>query len=606
MAGKDLPTVLPRWADNPGAGPPTAVTEPTEEAKDAGWQAPDEVGSWNLGKYVRQVGNWLGLKTYEAIAWLTQTTHRTSDLHPDHVLPGGTPPTVGASLAVGTFSARAYVGGYEVPLTTGPEDDFPADYPTDNRDYYWDLGRNATWYSSNVANGAGAPALAANRIRVYVVRATGGATSLLADYTRTMLDALRLRFGWSLLGSVANKLLARLSFPFASGGTAYVHIAELVDNAADGAPTGQCVHLYLDETRRELITVKGARWTSASEWQPEGSSFPATLERRALNTHAKPKLYTAADATPFADSAWLAAMTSGGVVSKVDLNEGSYDAGGNLTNSDYEVGEVRRYLARTATAGGSVPTHVREDQYTGNDYALPLASQGTDSAGPAREWTLNCKRLKETGTKKFARIAAGEAWKLELSVGGGLRIYWHDAGEASPWADTVSGSTWVLVFETNHIGSTFALDTNLRVYQLTAEGNATVDGTLTVNNLASVDRLNVANASGAPLAHLLYRQNILKAWGTFETDGAGGFLTNYAFGATVTMDGDDVNVGFTNDKIEFAPIITVSNHQMYGRFHTKTASGFKIRVTSMTGTQQDLDTTANVLVSFMVPGNDDT
>jgi hypothetical protein len=540
----DKPTSHPRWADNPGAPPPTAITEPTEPIKNKGWA---NVSGWNLGRYVRQVGNWLHNLHYRWGTWLDQTTHRTSDFHPDHILPGGADPAptaVGLSMGAGEFSARIYVDGYEVPLTSNL-----AFTLVDNRDTYAFLARDATWYYADVPNGdpqPSAPGGTPPSLAVFAIRASGGnRTALLFNAKRTMVEANRLRWGWELLGTAANRTKPRLSFPFRNGGSEYIHVADFVDTAADGAPAGQCVHVYVDEGRRDVVTVKGAYWTSAGLWQTEGSSFPATVRRQSLLAFNQARLLVVNAAGTFSDSDFFGAMVSAGALTKGSIIDGRFHAGLDLTNSDFEVGEVARFRADVVTTGGSVPTHTRDDGAAGCDYALPIAAQGTGAVGKGREWSANCRRTKPGGAAQWDRLAPGDAYKFELTADGGFRIYRHDAGDGAPWNDTVTPTTWILVFEASGVGG--------------ASTPGQLSGGSLVISGASLQAGPVLWGSplGAPLPSAGYRELVPKVWGSYETNGSGGFTAAYCFGGTLSFSGTAVRVTMANAKLQYAPQATM-------------------------------------------------
>lgn len=107
-----LPTEDVQWAENPAVG---AVTEPSLTQKRAGWDTAFVYRQY-LNFWKRSVSRWIG--------WLKQATRRTSDFHADQALPDGTEPAIGPGLTIvqGSFSARVYVDGYEVALSSGPNE----------------------------------------------------------------------------------------------------------------------------------------------------------------------------------------------------------------------------------------------------------------------------------------------------------------------------------------------------------------------------------------------------------------------------------------------------------------------------------------------------
>jgi hypothetical protein len=151
---QDKPTQLPEWASNP---PANTITEPTQAEREEGWQP---------GNPFRQYMNWLQNRAYQFIAWLNQTTRRTSDIHPDQALPLGSLPSLGAGLSISAadFSGRVYADGYEVPLTDSPAHTYSA-----NSDTYWDLGRDAVWTPVVVPTADPEPAVTSNAVRVFMV-----------------------------------------------------------------------------------------------------------------------------------------------------------------------------------------------------------------------------------------------------------------------------------------------------------------------------------------------------------------------------------------------------------------------------------------------------
>lgn len=175
----DRPSELPEWASNPSAG---TITDPDDTQKQSGW---------TTSTLIRQFVNWFWNLVWQWIVWLDQTTHRTNDLHPDHALQVGSPPTIGSgrTISAGNFSARVYANGYEVPLTSWPAAGNSYTYSA-NSDTYWDLREDGTWIPAVVSSGGSAPAVAAYSTRVYMVRTNASDRTALTDFRSSFLQLL--------------------------------------------------------------------------------------------------------------------------------------------------------------------------------------------------------------------------------------------------------------------------------------------------------------------------------------------------------------------------------------------------------------------------------
>lgn len=99
---------------------------------------------------------------------------------------------------------------------------------------------------------------------------------------------------------------------------------------------------------------------------------------------------------------------------------------------------------------------------------------------------------------------------LLTTVGGGaLLLVGHDKADGSPFA------TWDTLFQV--LGTPADPSAEVRV----TDGKLAFDGTTVISNPAKTTN---------PIANTLYAKNIVKAWGHFSTDGAGGITLEEGFG----------------------------------------------------------------------------
>lgn len=190
------PTEIPRWASNP-TDPGDTIVAPTSLQLDEGWQ-PEGSAAYPDGYPDRQHFNWWQNRVWQCIQWLLQSGFNPADIFADQGIPGtGSLPTTGAGLSVtaGNFSSSAFVSGARIDAVSAPS---PAATYGASKDAYWDLANSGTWTKTEVANGAGAPAVAANSVRIFKVVTDGTGRTSAADLRPTFLGvgkALKLGVG---------------------------------------------------------------------------------------------------------------------------------------------------------------------------------------------------------------------------------------------------------------------------------------------------------------------------------------------------------------------------------------------------------------------------
>lgn len=457
---QEKPTLLPRWATNPPAGPPTDITEPTSAQKDSGWQPAGSV-EFPDGKPVRQIMNWLQNLAHQWFGWLDSSTRRTTDLHEDQALPPGTAPTIAAGLVAGAadFSARVYASGYEVPLT-----DSPAHVYSANSDTYWDLTRGGTWTPVVVVSGGGEPALTPNAVRVYAVRTDATDRTLLltdrrrerVDFTEDMDVNGKVRLGGSKITN-PDQLEPRVEVPLAgSGGETFTLINELQPDTAGG----RIARIYATP-ERQIVVTWGAKRTNdlAGTWTVDGNTdAPMRLDLGPgpgfdLATQGL-RMRQINNATPggnFNESAW---ENEGNAIGGVDyrqlLNLGSalkIGADWNQAIGATQVNVVPRLdLPRpnAATAKYSLEASYNENGGSFNTIRV-YSTSGPDMAGSVAGvwWTSNC--FWNQATSLWNRDGVADCFAFGITEDG-LFLFHHPTAGTATWADTVTAATWNVIF----------------------------------------------------------------------------------------------------------------------------------------------------------------
>lgn len=440
----DKPSKLPRWGDTT----PSNITEPTELEKGVGFPA---------GSARRQFMNWLLNTGYQWFGWLDQIVFRSSDFGPDQAIPGvGTAPAIGAgrNILANAFSARGYIDGYAIATTTGPTANYT--YSTTS-DTYWDLGRDGVWYPSVVVAAASAPALAANRIRVYMVRTDATNRTALTDYRASFLsltknlDLTRIRHGDSNLGTDVAAAIPRQETRYRPGHTAkYTHVHSFIDNTAAGNIQAGS-HLYIREFTDEVVVVRGCTW-NGTQWVSDPGS-PGTFSMESLNGESKTcvTLISSIVGTPFADSVWNTAQASGNGVFRGFVSGGSVQA--SLGTTNYEKAEVGGFKIDPPTGSGNIKALLlKADSYRA--YAFGAANNGLGgSSGRGGAHASNAYLVASTG--KWARIYSGIDSYLVAQDSSGFKVLFRDSGDATPWDDTIDDSMGWKVLATIDQNGTF-------------------------------------------------------------------------------------------------------------------------------------------------------
>lgn len=507
------PTAYPRWATDGGA----LVTEPPEGP--SGGATVTKSDGWVPGNAELDYDNWHKNITYNWAAWLDQISFRSSDLHPNHALPGGTPPAIGAGLGIlaNAFSAAVYADGYRVSagfgvsLVTGPAANYNYSATSDT---YWDLSRAGVWTPVVVASGDPEPAVTANSTRVYGVRTDASdRTLLLVDRRaeRVRQNApIDMTHGAAVPGggSAADRAVASFRWKYPDGGSLYTLLFESED---DGAAPARGVRFYLKESNERIYVVQNARWNAAtSEWDYDGGAVTAT--RIALNGPALDACSVTAGAS-FVDSLWDA-MPSGAN----GVTRGISQLGGTISRSSqterFSLEDVPAFAASNTAFPGNIHRHFIADYGHARIYAIQDETQGTDYGGGTfggfgLEIVTNAEWIGDNTTgEHWDRIDnAFEVFKFTIDRRGAT-LQVHRIVDGNTWNDLEGTGDWSTVFAFTDPGA--AIPRNLFA-------NIFVPNT---------------NSAAVPLAHGLYRDNVVKGWAVITTDGVGGVAIDSSFGIT--------------------------------------------------------------------------
>ncbi|MBI4815169.1 MAG: hypothetical protein HY791_02850 [Deltaproteobacteria bacterium] len=452
----DKPTTYPEWARDPsGSLDTTPVTEPTTDQKDSGWQ-PATSTEFPSGKPVRQIANWLAQLAWWWFVWLDRVTRRTSDFHPNGPLPGnGSAPSTGAGLSIlaADFAGRAYIDGYEV----GPIDSSAYAYSATS-DTYWDLGRDGEWHPVIVAALDPEPVVTSNAERFYKVTTDATDRTVVEDRrpSRISFSVLlefveNIRLGLAKLTDGAAAAVARLFVPY-SKNYSYLLVTEFYD--VEASPNGT-TRVYLDSDGL-LNIVRGARW-NGSLWVKD-SNPPLILTRLAWRSSSGFQLRALAETVvgaSFADSVWDTQPNGADYLRTLEV-DGAVNIGNTGSENAFWQADTPKF------GNGSVNESIVHRSYEhklgsyGHFYALLAAAAGTDDgigigtkATKGWESAANCSYSSATG--QWARTAAGDAYKLEVSSVG-MRLLYHAAADASLWDDIVSSGNWNVLFTSRESG----------------------------------------------------------------------------------------------------------------------------------------------------------
>ena len=391
-------------------------------------------------KPIRQYLNWLFNLAYQWFAFLLQSLFRSDDMFADQALAAhDDPPSTGVGLGItaGDFSGRVYVNGHAVGPTESPAHTYGA-----SSDTYWDLDEAGAWHASAVANGAGAPAVFADSVRVYMVETDGvdrvDVTSFVEDFVRfnQQLDFEQpTRFGDALLGSAANRAIAARVTRFKDGGpTTYRFVEQFIDDG--GADL--TISMYIREETKALVVVRAATW-DGTQWTSNAGAVDVEMLELSTNG-ARNRVLTTGPSVNFADSVWFAAETSGGTLSKLTLLDGRIKVGTGLT-SNYESVRVARF---DGSASATIRSLMSKFGSHFRTYALDGNAIGTDSTGRGGEIVSNCY-FDESDSKWKLQTTTEDAFKIDIGRKG-IFFFRHDKDAGTTWDDAYTSGNWGLDF----------------------------------------------------------------------------------------------------------------------------------------------------------------
>ncbi len=584
----ERPTQYPEFASDVGIAlitePPASSGTPTVVTKARGWVP---------GNPELDYMNWIHVRTFSWTAWLDQTTHRTIDLHPNHALPGGTLPSLGAGLAIlaGEFSARVYADGVAVCdglgslVAAGPDANYTY---TALRDTYWDLSRAGVWTPVAVANGAGEPAVTANSTRVYMVVTDGTDRTARTDYRKGRVQlathdvvgnqrcALPGTIGPVPLGTTdAERRTAKRTITTdALSGATYELVETLETNTGTVIARRYVRH---SSGAVEDVWVWGAELQVTSgvmTWIARATTAQRLVIGRAISRFAE-KTGLTADVTTFNDSEWEA-QTSANLVRprrrqtfgqryEVDVNAGVSGANANLVAHREDVrGDARYTLVESdETLPG---TNGGERVYL---TATSAILGGSGSTRTARVFAYNC--FWNDGTTLWNRDLAGDAFIIVFGLTG-FYVLRHDASLGATWSDAIGGADWEETFFAGRPGSITGSRCRAQKFipQEASESGASID------------------------SHALYQNNVPKGWGVATTDGANNITLQAGFGCSVAIGGGGTSLIVTSDK-PFTTQYWALSFGVCGTgfpvFSAATTTTKTVQIYDSTGTPINLNTT---------------
>jgi hypothetical protein len=489
------PTNLPRWADNPPAGPPDTITEPSEPEKDAGWQA---------AQPYRQYDNWFKNLAYQWIRFLSSVWFRWSDIGPDfHIPDSATSPTTGAGLTGTSGAVTAMIEGRRV-VGVSEARLFGA-----STDTYIDLDRDGVWTYVQVANGAGEPALTANSIRVFKLVTDGADRTAVTSYVSEQVKTSKpwrfgkgIELGADFLTSAAAAAIARIIAKYRNNVDAtYTPLYE--STASTGTNSGLRIYAHVPAAgagaHRSIVLTVNARWDPTGPlWYSDDTAAisskwtfgqPGTVGDVGLTQH------QIAPSASWADNAW-------------DDGPAPWLPAGVRLGNDLDP-ETPHIIARGDDDGERCALFFEQDiVVNANPPRIYLVTGGgTASFGPCMEFTQNARW--DVATTRWVRDAAGRATKFAIGAHG-IQLLNFDATSTANWVDTISGATWktILSVASEIITAASFQDVDV-VGTLTGDiadvnsllaVNATVDGTTTSGAFAwDAPRAGVVTVSGARL-----------------------------------------------------------------------------------------------------------
>lgn len=525
----DRPSLFTDWDLNE-----TDVTAPSGSEESDGYAQNDLPTRQVLNRLFSLWGQWT--------RWFSQTTRSTADLHPNHALPGGTAPSIGAGLgpiSAGEFSAHVFADGYDVgpgdsssKLVVGPAT--PYTY-TASRDTYWDLSRAGVWTPVVIPVGdpeTGAGAVTANSTRVYRVRTDATDRTALVDRRRSRVRLLT----FDALENIRQALLATLDSPGSSSdadrriakrtlmvdstsGATYELVDEYFGNNAIDP-----IRVYLRMTGGQLalVMVVGARCTSTSgavAWIAESTTAYRWVRNGTSEEFAQISGLTA-DVTTFNDSEWTNQTGASDTRLRRVLSHGQ-----RISIDPTATGSAANLVADLE--------HVRRDsRYTLIDKEVLQA--GTDAGqreyftnqlfgtvgNTQRVFARNC--YWDDNAAGWARDSGGVDSYILTFGNSGAALYVHLTTEGATWSDAIALNDWTAIFGFAAGSSAFVNPlTSNRYVQITEQAPATM-----------------------PASPRLYADTMIRAWGLVATNGAGGFATEQGVGYTASIVGGDLRITF--------------------------------------------------------------
>lgn len=569
-------------------------------------------------KPIRQYVNWFFNVAYQWLIFWFYTIIVPSDFDVTgmDVVPRGAAPSTSGTLVGASGTAISFVAEPAGPTRRAVGINEAHTY-TASKDTYVDLNYDGSWSYSQVANGAGAPALSVNARRQWKVVTDGTSITSVVDL-RTDLTRFSTRgVSWGIGGNVGggragvNVAPTKLTSPsgdvqtapFAAAqeGGKYSEVFLGVANVAFGDG-----RLYMNSFGGFTLAF-GCYWKeSTSRWLFDAAALASNPSHAAiyqLDPFGTLISYTktvigANSATDWVDTLVGWDDISTGVFGRlVNIGGGLLDTGTHMrlarfglsedfTNADHIL------VAQTVSAGAETVRIYR----TKSTILI-----GTDSEGAGTQIAFNARW---DGTQ-WVQDALADSFLIEQSRGGVTYMYFGATGGAPqniPNAQGGGPTQWVESASIRQGGVTF------RGPQTTID-HPNFPNPVTLPE-TTADRLHLATLSGTADNATLFKANLVKARGHQVADGAGGFSAQETWGCTALMNGaNQIDVVFStplpsaNYAVVFgmgAPTSAAANGQpqVYG---PQLTTGFSIRLENVTvPTTYLANFAANWVINFVV------
>lgn len=453
------------------------------------------------GKIVRQYINWLFMFVCAWVSYLAAALLHWEDFGLNWADGGGALPVTSGTLIGTSGAGPAYVSGRRVA------GDNVAHTYTLSRDTYVDLDYENVWHYNDVANGAGAPALAANNIRLFKVVTSAGAITSVVD-----LREKRIRFRQP--ARFDRRIDVGTNIPFSEpavghsydDGSGSAYVFDATHECFQGTTAAHGIVRYYTDSSGQPVITRNAGWDAVGvQWVADVDGDAVFLRFLKTGKIQAQRFPSAVAATPWADGGWTNQVL--GVQSVIELAQllpattpAVYMDTGSVTGGRSEL-----FDSLDPSVSGVARTRV-------------FLTRTGDGLGYAFEICENCKW--DGATALWSRDVAGGSRKHSFSALG-YRQLSHSSGGSATWVDTVAGGTWNIDAQLNQqlLCDNFIVNSGAVNGMLRINGDAlklfAAGGVTTTNPLMTDPQLNRQVA-----------KSVCKAWAHVTIDNAGA-VTSY-------------------------------------------------------------------------------